>query len=51
VLRWLDMLGLAPDDLGDRLVLSPTCGLAGASHTWARQALTTLREAATHLTP
>jgi methionine synthase II (cobalamin-independent) len=49
VLRWLDMLGLAPGDVGDRLAVSPTCGLAGASYAWARQALATLRGAATQL--
>lgn len=49
--RWLEMLGLDPHDLGDRLVLSPTCGLAGASPAWARHALETLRNAATRLTP
>jgi methionine synthase II (cobalamin-independent) len=49
VLRWLEMLGLDPRHLGDRLVLSPTCGLAGASHVWARQALTTARGAAREL--
>jgi methionine synthase II (cobalamin-independent) len=49
VLRWLDMLGLDPAAVGDRLALSPTCGLAGASPGWARQALTTLRAAAAHL--
>ena len=36
VLRWLDMLGLDLDELGDRLVLTPACGLAGASPAWAR---------------
>jgi len=51
VLRWLEMLGLDPHALGDRLVLSPTCGLAGASYAWARQALVTLRGAANRLTP
>lgn len=49
VLRWLDMVGLAPEAVGDRLVISPTCGLAGASHAWARQALATLRGAADRL--
>ena len=49
VLRWLDMLGLAPEHVGDRLAVSPTCGLAGASYAWARQALVTLRGAATRL--
>jgi methionine synthase II (cobalamin-independent) len=40
VLRTLDMLGLAPptgESDGD-LVITPTCGLAGASATWARRA-------------
>lgn len=38
VLRLLDMLGLDPDTAGD-LVLTPACGLAGASPRWARRAL------------
>ncbi len=46
VLRWLEMLGLDPDAVGDRLVLTPACGLAGASSAWARQALTLLRTSA-----
>ncbi|MXG88190.1 methionine synthase [Nocardioides flavescens] len=50
VLRWLDMLGLDPAEVGDQLVLSPACGLAGASPAWAQRALTLLRTAATHLT-
>ena len=29
MLRWLDMLGLDPGEVGERLVLTPTCGLAG----------------------
>ena len=37
--RWLDMLGLDPELLGDRLGVSPSCGLAGASGRWAREAL------------
>ena len=49
VIRWLEMLGLDPHELGDRLGLSPTCGLAGASYGWTRQALRTLRSAAAHL--
>lgn len=48
-LRWLDMLGLDPDEAGDRLVLTPACGLAGASPGWAKRALTLLRTAADHL--
>lgn len=46
VRRWLDQLGLDPESVGDRLVLSPACGLAGASAAYARQVLRTLREAA-----
>jgi methionine synthase II (cobalamin-independent) len=49
VLRWLDMVGLDPDTTGDRLVLSPACGMAGATSAWARQAMTTLRAAAKNL--
>ncbi|GAB3866072.1 methionine synthase [Nocardioides maradonensis] len=39
VLRWLDMLGLDPDVVGDQLLLSPACGLAGADMATARTAL------------
>ena len=49
VLRWLEMLGLDPDQTGDALVLTPTCGLAGASPAWASRVLTVLRETANHL--
>lgn len=49
VLRWLDMLGFDPTTAGDRLVLSATCGFAGASPTGARAALTLLRTSAAHL--
>jgi methionine synthase II (cobalamin-independent) len=47
--RWLDMLGLDPDAVGDRLVLTPSCGLAGASPAWATQSLTLLAAAARRL--
>lgn len=50
VLRWLDMLGLDPATTASRLVLTTTCGLAGASRAWTRQALATLRGAAAELT-
>lgn len=49
VLRWLDMLGLDPAETGERLVVTPACGLAGASPGWARGALTLLGRAATNL--
>ena len=39
VQRLLDMLGLDQEVVRDRLVVTPTCGLAGASGDWARQAL------------
>ena len=38
VLRVLDMLGLDPQAVRDDLVVTPTCGLAGASPAWARRA-------------
>lgn len=40
VQRWLDMMGLDPDEFGHLIGISPTCGLAGASFDWARTALT-----------
>lgn len=46
VLRWLDMLGLEPTD---RVVVTPSCGLAGASPAWARAALALAVEAARKL--
>ncbi|HQR26628.1 MAG TPA: methionine synthase, partial [Nocardioides sp.] len=48
-LRWLDLLGLDPDEAGDRVVLTPTCGLAGASPRWAQDAHALLVRAVTHL--
>lgn len=44
--RWLDMLGLEPSE---QLVLTPSCGLAGATPDWAREALRLVREAARQL--
>lgn len=49
VLRWLDMVGLDLESLGDSLVISPTCGLAGASWDWTRAALATSRTVAANL--
>ena len=46
VQRWLDMLGLEPSD---NLLLTPACGLAGASPAWARQALESAAKAARNL--
>ncbi len=39
VQRWLDMLGLDQEVVGERLVVSPTCGLAGATPGWAARAV------------
>jgi methionine synthase II (cobalamin-independent) len=49
VLRWLEMVGLDPELVGEHLVLTPTCGLAGASQVWARTALDLVRRAAANL--
>jgi methionine synthase II (cobalamin-independent) len=46
VLRWLEMLGLDTEQVGDHLVLTPACGLAGASSAWARTALDLVRRSA-----
>ena len=48
VLRLLDMLGLEPGAVPS-LVLTPACGLAGASPGWAREALRLVRTVATNL--
>ena len=50
VLRVLDVLGLDPDAVSDLLVLTPSCGLAGATPAWARRATDLCRVAAHHLT-
>jgi methionine synthase II (cobalamin-independent) len=50
VVRTLDMLGLDPDDVADRVVLTPSCGLAGASPGWARRATDLCRATARTLT-
>jgi len=44
--RLFDMLGLAPTE---RTVVTPTCGLAGASPAWARRALEQARAASGRL--
>jgi hypothetical protein len=46
VQRLLETLGLAPYE---RLVVTPTCGLAGADRAWARRALQQARAAARRL--
>lgn len=49
VLRFLDMLGLDPAAVGESLVVTPTCGLAGATPRWAREALRLSRVVAANL--
>jgi methionine synthase II (cobalamin-independent) len=39
VQRWLDMLGLDPETAAEHLVVTPTCGLAGATPAWASRAV------------
>ena len=39
VQRWIDMLGLDPETAGERLVVTPTCGLSGATPAWADRAV------------
>jgi methionine synthase II (cobalamin-independent) len=50
VVRVLDMLGVDPDAVSERLVITPTCGLAGASPSWARRATELCRVVARELT-
>lgn len=47
--RTLDMLGVGPQEVAGQLVLTPACGLAGASPDYARTALTLLRDSAVRL--
>lgn len=49
VLRWLDMLGLDPEEYAPQVVVTPACGLAGASPAWARRALELSAATARHL--
>ena len=49
ILRLLDMLGLDAEEVHERLVVTPTCGLAGASPVWTRQALSLARAVAVNL--
>jgi methionine synthase II (cobalamin-independent) len=49
VLRLLDMLGFDPQEVAGQLVLTPACGLAGASAAYARAALRAVREAAAEI--
>jgi hypothetical protein len=50
VVRLLDVLGLDPDAVEGQLVVTPSCGLAGASPAWARRASELCRAVARNLT-
>jgi len=49
VQRLLDMLGFDHDEVVGQLVLTPTCGLAGATPPYAREALALVRVSASRL--
>jgi methionine synthase II (cobalamin-independent) len=49
VLRLLDVLGLDRGTVSDQLVITPACGLAGASPAWARRATDLCRAVAREL--
>ena len=49
VLRLLDMLGFDPQEVAGQLVLTPACGLAGASPSYARSALRAVHEASAEI--
>lgn len=49
MLRWLEMLGLGHEEVGSHLVITPACGLAGASAESARRALQLVRMSAVSL--
>jgi methionine synthase II (cobalamin-independent) len=49
VLRFMDMLGFDPEEVSGQLVFTPACGLAGATASYAKDVLGTLREAAAEL--
>lgn len=48
-LRFLDMLGFDAEEVSDQVVLTPACGLAGATAGYAVGVLGSLREAAAEL--
>jgi methionine synthase II (cobalamin-independent) len=49
VQRLLEDLDIDPETAGDRCVVTPSCGLAGASPRWARQALGLAGQVARHV--
>ena len=51
VQAWWRELGFSADQLAGAVTLTPSCGLAGASPAYAREAMVHLREAAKYLQP
>jgi methionine synthase II (cobalamin-independent) len=51
VRAWWNELGFAADLLPEAVTLTPTCGLAGASPSYARAAMAHVRQAAEYLQP
>lgn len=49
VLRWLDVVGFDPEEVADRVLITPACGLAGSSGGWARRAVQLSAAVATNL--
>ena len=49
VRRFLDDIGHDAEELAGRIVVTPSCGLAGASPSWAREAMRLVRKAAAQL--
>lgn len=49
VLRWLDLIGLDPEVVGGQLVITPACGLSGATPEGARRATELVRSVARSL--
>jgi methionine synthase II (cobalamin-independent) len=47
--RWLDLVGLDPEQVAGQLVLSPACGSAAATLSWVRRSLSLVRAAAASL--
>ncbi len=48
-LRWADVVGVDLDEIGPRVGITPSCGLAGATPAWARTALSRCHQAARRL--
>jgi methionine synthase II (cobalamin-independent) len=51
VRAWWNELGFPADDLAGAVTLTPSCGLAGASPAYAREAMAHVRESARYLQP